>query len=50
MKKAIVEIVYDDDYLEQEGLSLESEINGWLSDSKIQVVSITEQSTEGLSE
>jgi hypothetical protein len=42
MKKATVVLEYDENYLDSHGLTLEDEINGWLEDSYIRVMSIEE--------
>lgn len=42
MKKAIVVLEFDEGYLKENNTTLKDEINGWLEDSNIKVVSIEE--------
>lgn len=42
MEKVVMVVQYDKKFLDQEGLELLSEMNGWLEGSKIQVLEITD--------
>lgn len=42
MAEAIIRVTYDPDYLESQNTTLEDEIQGWVSDSNIEITSVEE--------